>query len=417
MRTYWWGTDQNVSHVHETARTHLHRFAVEHMRPASAALALRASPESLFEAKSPFWEVLRGAYERRWHAALLPTGVGGPGLRGIDLALLFEELGWGSADMAVSIMMTGLPFAFVAATRKQDLIDEFVVPFGGDREAKHIGCWAVSEAEHGSDQFLLASKAINDLHFAGQLHARLDGEHYVIDGAKSAWVANAAIATHMVASLTLLSGKSGEDRALAFIPLDLPGITREPPMDMLGQRALGQTAVRFSEVRVPQRYLLVNPAEYQEELAKTLVFVHAAMGAIFTGVAQAAFETAKAHAQARRQGGKPLVQHQLVQKRLFEMYTRVEAARALSRAAMLYEEPTSPMLERAIAAKTFCTQAAFEVADSAVTLYGAQGLAREHLAARLLCDARAALAECGSNDVLALVAASRLMEVTPDSRE
>ena len=68
------------------------------------------------------------------------------------------------------------------------------------------------------------------------------------------------------------------------------------------------------------------------------------MGAIFTGVARAAFDTAKAHALARRQGGKALVEHQLVQKRLFEMYTRVEAARALSRAAMLYDDATSPML-------------------------------------------------------------------------
>jgi len=411
MRTYWWATDQNVDRVQEAAKSNAHGFAAEHMRPASAALALRPSPESLFNAKSPVWEVLRGAYQRRWHTALLPTGVGGLGLRGIDLALLFEELGWGSADMAVSIMMTGLPFAFAAGTRKKDLINEFVFPFAEDRAAKHIGCWAVSEALHGSDQFLLGTKASDDLYFAGQLHARLDGEHYVIDGAKSAWVANAAIGTHMVASLTLLSDKRGEDRALAFIPLDLPGVTREPPMDMLGQRALGQTAVRFSEVRVPQGYLVVNPSEYQEELAKTLVFVHAAMGAIFTGVAQAAFDTAKTHAHGRRQGGKPLVQHQLVQKRLFEMYTRVEAARALSRAAMLYDDATGPMLERAIAAKTFCTQVAFEVADSAVTLYGAQGLAREHLAARLFCDARAALTECGSNDVLALIAASRLGEV------
>jgi alkylation response protein AidB-like acyl-CoA dehydrogenase len=411
MRTYWWATDQNVSRVQEAAKSQVHRFAVEQMRPAGAALALRPSPESMFDAKSPVWEVLRGAYQRRWHAALLPTGMGGLGLRGIDLVLLFEELGWGSADVAVSLMMTGLPFAFAAATRRKDLIDEFVLPFAEDREAKHIGCWAVSEALHGSDQFLLGTKAFDDLYFAGQLHARPDGEHYVIDGAKSAWVANAAIATHMVASFTVIADKKGDERGLALIPLDFPGVTREPPMDMLGQRALAQTAVRFSEVRVPKRYLVVNPAEYQDELAKTLVFVHAAMGAIFTGVAQAAFDTAKAHAHGRRQGGKPLVEHQLVQKRLFEMYTRVEAARALSRAAMLYDDTTGPMLERAIAAKIFCTQVAFEVADSTVTLYGAQGLAREHLAARLFCDARAGLTECGSNDVLALIGASRLAEV------
>ena len=67
--------------------------------------------------------------------------------------MLFEELGWGSADMAVSLMVTGLPFSFVAATGKLDLIDEFVRPFAADREGGFIGCWAISEPEHGSTSF------------------------------------------------------------------------------------------------------------------------------------------------------------------------------------------------------------------------------------------------------------------------
>ena len=298
----------------------------------------------------------------------------------------------GSADMAVSIMMTRLSFAFAAGTRKKDLINEFVFPFAEDRAAKHIGCWAVSEALHGSDQFLLGTKASDDLYFAGQLHARLDGEHYVIDGAKSAWVANAAIATHMVAWLTLaLPTRGARTERWPLSRLIYPASLASRPWTCSASAPSAKTAVRFSEVRVPQGYLVVKIHPYQEELAKTLVFVHAAMGAIFTGVAQAAFDTAKVHAHGRRQGGKALVQHQLCRTAVRGCTLRVEAARALSRAAMLYDDATGPMLERAIAAKTFCTQAAFEVADSTVTLYGAQGLAREHLAARLFCDARAAL--------------------------
>jgi alkylation response protein AidB-like acyl-CoA dehydrogenase len=414
MRTYWWNTDQNLTLLQDALKSHAQRFANERMRPAAEALNRLPGPEQILAAGSPLWEVIKAAYQQRWHSALVPLEAGGLGLRGIDLAVLFEELGWASADMAVSLMLTGLPFSFVAAARNTDLIEEFVRPFAADREAKLIGCWAISEPEHGSDQFLLGTEEFSDLSLSGQLRAYPDGEEYVTNGAKSAWVANAAIATHMVASLTLFSERNVAGKAIAFIPLDLPGVTREQPMDMLGQRALAQAAVHFKNVRLPRRYLLVERSHYEDELAKTLVFVHAAMGAIFTGVARAAFDLAVSHAQTREQGGKPLVMHQLVQKRLFEMYTRIEAARALSRAAMLYDEKTGPILERAVAAKVFCTQAAFDVADSAMTLFGAQGLAKDHPAAKLFRDARASLMECGSNDVLALLAANRLTTLPND---
>ena len=410
MRTYWWHTDQNLTGQQEALKSHVHRFAVEHMRPAAEALYRLGGPQQMLAEGSPLWEVFRAAYERRWHSALVPLGMGGLGMRGLDLALLFEELGWGSADMAVSLMLTGLPFSFVAAARKADLIDEFVRPFAADREARFVGCWAVTEPEHGSDQFLLSTEVFTDLDFSGQLRTDPQGGDYVINGEKSAWVGNAAIATHMVASLTLMSESNAAGRAVVFIPLDLPGVTRERPQDMLGQRALAQAAVRFEDVRVPRRYVLVAHDHYEDELAKTLTFVHAAIGAIFTGVARAAYEAALEHARLREQGGKALVMHQLVQRRLFEMYSRIEAARALARAAMLSNEPSGPTPEHAVAAKTFCTQTAFEVADSALALFGARGLTRDHFAARLLCDARAAFAECGSNDVLALLAARRLVE-------
>ena len=63
-----------------------------------------------------------------------------------------------------------------------------------------------------------------------------------------------------------------------------------------------------------------------------LYFSNAAMGAVFTGVARAAYEAAMAYTRSRVQGGKPISEHQLVQKHLFDMFTKVETCRALSRA-------------------------------------------------------------------------------------
>ncbi|HSF47381.1 MAG TPA: acyl-CoA dehydrogenase [Burkholderiales bacterium] len=416
MRTFWWNTDCNVGPMQEALRARVHAFARECIRPAALAWDRMPQPQPRLAVDSPYWEVLKGAYEQGWHSALIPSGLGGGlGLRGVDLHILYEELGWGSADIAVSLILTGLPFSYLAAARKMDLIEEVVKPFAADRKAKLIGCWALSEPEHGSDQFGIGTEEFSDLSMFAGLRSYPDGDEYVINGEKSAWVSNAAIASHMLASLMLISDRSVAGNAIVLIPLDLPGVSVEPPVDMMGQRALAQAAVRFKDVRVPRRYVLVEDARYESELVKTLGFINAAMGAIFTGVARAAFEAAFEHARERVQGGKRLLDHQLVQKRLFEMYSAVEACRAISRAAMLYDEATGPLLERAIAAKTYCTGAAFQIADSALTLAGAQGLTHEHLLGKLFRDARVSLIECGSNDVLALLAARRLASRSPQT--
>jgi alkylation response protein AidB-like acyl-CoA dehydrogenase len=156
--------------------------------------------------------------------------------------------------------------------------------------------------------------------------------------------------------------------------------------------------------------MLADGALYEFALDRTLALANAAMGAIFTGVARAAWEAALAYCRERVQGGKPICEHQLVQKRLFDMFRRVEACRALSRAAMVYNHATlPPAIEYSIAAKTFCTEGALEVASSAVQLLGGNGLAREYPTEKLFRDARASLIEDGCNDILALVAARHLL--------
>jgi alkylation response protein AidB-like acyl-CoA dehydrogenase len=135
------------------------------------------------------------------------------------------------------------------------------------------------------------------------------------------------------------------------------------------------------------------------------------MGATFTGVARAAFEEALNYARGRIQGGKPIAEHQLVQKKLFDMYVKVESARQLSRAAMKYNSGTfPPATYLSIASKVYCTQVAFEVASDAIQIHGGYGLAKEFLVEKLFRDARAALIEDGSNDVLSLAAARQIVD-------
>lgn len=110
------------------------------------------------------------------------------------------------------------------------------------------------------------------------------------------------------------------------------------------------------------------------------------------------------------QGGRPLCEHQLVKNRLFDKYCRVESSRALSRQAFIANAGRDrPATELATASKIHCTEAAYAVCDSAVQLLGGLGLVRGEPVENLYRDARAALIEDGSNDVLALSGAQLIL--------
>jgi len=153
----------------------------------------------------------------------------------------------------------------------------------------------------------------------------------------------------------------------------------------------------------------VDQESYEAMLDITLSTANAAMGAIFTGTARAAYEEALAYSKERVQGGKLLFEHQIIKHKLFNMFMKVEAARALSRAAIVYNyNNTPPSIEYSIASKVFCTNTAFEVANDAVQIFGGYGMSKEYAIEKIFRDARAALIEDGANDSLMITGAHRL---------
>jgi alkylation response protein AidB-like acyl-CoA dehydrogenase len=257
---------------------------------------------------------------------------------------------------------------------------------------------------------MMGTPQFHDPRISGQLIARRAHEYYVLNGQKAPWVSNGTIATHALTFLTLDPGQGMAGGGVALVPLRLRGVSRGTPLDKMGQRGLNQGELIFDEVRIHESQMITDPTLYEFVLDRTLALASGLMAAVFTGVARAAYEAALTYARERVQGGKPLGEHQLVQKRLFDMFTRVEACRALARAAMIHNHATvPPTMECAIAAKTFCTETALAVTDRAVQLFGGNGLRREYGVEKLFRDARASLIEHGSNDVLALVGARRLL--------
>ena len=139
-----------------------------------------------------------------------------------------------------------------------------------------------------------------------------------------------------------------------------------------------------------------------------LTQANSGMGSVFVGCAQSALDLAVDYAKERVQGGVAIIEHQSVKARLFEMFRKVEAARGLNRRVVLSNATNGPKLQYAIASKVTSTQTAFEVASSAVQIFGGNGLSREYPIEKVMRDARASMIEDGCNDVLGLMAATRL---------
>ena len=399
----------NVPQGLEQRSKEANRLAGETFRPAALALDRMNDPEQAITPDSPFWLALRGAYSLRYNAAEMPRQIGGLELSGPELEVIFEELGWGSAGLASALLTSAIPFTCVARLPDPELVESFARPFANDRSASLVGCWAMSEAHHGSDLLAIGAREFRYPQIPGELTARSDSDGYMLNGRKSIWVGNGTIATHALTHVTIES-KGMASRDILLIPLDLPGIARGEMLRKIGQRELNQGELIFTDVRVSRNLSVTKIDGYEQSLTRILGRANACLSAIFTGLARAAFDEALAYSKRRVQGDKLLYQHQLVQKRIFDMYVDVEASRALARVALSSQYGGGqPSLEQALAAKIFCSQAALKVAGDAVEMLGARGLAQGSLVEKLFRDARTASAEQGTNELLALTGARRLL--------
>ncbi|TAK64335.1 MAG: acyl-CoA dehydrogenase [Dehalococcoidia bacterium] len=406
--------NKSVTPEQTALRDQMHRFGVEVIRPAAIELD-RLTADEVIAPGSRLWDVIRQAYQQGYHTRGFPPALGGAGLGPLESHIIGEEMGWASAGMSITLGVTAFPFSFAAtaaaATGNKTLLDEIVMPYVNDKEGKYIGCWAITEPDHGSDTLLFGTEQFQTPDITFNVQARADGDDWLISGQKSAWVSNGTIATHACTFLTVDPSKGMNGGGVAVIPLDLPGVTKSPPLRKLGQRDLNQGEIFFDNVRIPKHYMLVDPEAYPRIIDNILAGANAGMSTTFTGLARAAFEEALAYTRERKQGGKPICEHQLVQDKLFQMFRKVEAARALSRAASLYNRQTMPpATEYSIAAKVQSTQIAFEVASDAIQLHGGYGLSQEFHVEKLFRDARASMIEDGANEVLGLAAARRIID-------
>ena len=383
-------------------RETVHKFAEEVMRPAGVVLDAMADPRDVIAKDSILWEVFEKHRALGLDDLTAPNSDLAPAHQARLRCIISEELGWGDAGLAISFGVAGFPRMMAQMSGKPELVERFSTD-------DCIGCWAGTEPDHGSDLIYYMNRQGVEQPGRPNCIARKDGDSFVLSGQKAAWVSNGTIAkaAAMFCAVDMGDGKRADGGFL--VPLDVPGVSKGRPLNKIGQRALNQGEIFFNHVRIPADYMVIPPDAYGLATEMILSTANGGMGSIFVGVAQAALDLAIDYAKQRVQGGVPIFQHQSVKMRLFEMFRKVQAAKALSRQVTLYNSINAPpKLHLAIASKVTSTNTAFEVASSALQIFGGNGLSREYPIEKLLRDARASMIEDGCNDLLSMVAAESL---------
>lgn len=398
------GCEAELTEMELEMQSSIRAFAEKVMRPVGKALD-RMDAQHAFADGSPYWDFRREYLKLGFNP--VNFGALSPRERGRLLPIIMEEFGWGDAGLSITIGACQLPPGMALAFNRPDLLERFPVEL--------IGCWGITEPDHGSDSLDVSGQAFHAQGTYGRPNciATISGDTVVINGQKSAWVSNGPIAQVCVLFCAADTGNGPDPKrgCVILVPMDAPGVSHGRILEKLGQRALPQGEIFFDNVTLPLDHVIAGPDDYQRAVYAIHSEANCQMGAIFTGVARAAYEMAHDYAHERKQGGVPIIQHQSVAVRLFHMYRKVETSRALVRrvSAFNYEQPM-PSLQSAMAAKITGTQAAFENASDAVQIFGGNGLTNEYPVEKIFRDARASLIEDGCNELLAIKAGALLAD-------
>src|ERR687891_1082105 len=232
---------------------------------------------------------------------------------GLTLPIVNEELFWGDAGIAMSIMGTGLAVAAIFGQGTPEQFGEWIPQCFGSQDEPAVAAFCVSEPDAGSDVSSLRTRAV------------YDGGDWVLNGQK-AWATNGGIAgVHViVASVDRELGARGQ--AAFVIPPGTPGLTMGTKVRKHGLRASHTADVFLDDVRVPGSCLLGGKEKLDERLARareggasrgqaavqTVEATRPTVGAQAIGIARAAYEYALAYAKERQQFGRPIVANQAI---------------------------------------------------------------------------------------------------------
>jgi acyl-CoA dehydrogenase len=338
-------------------------------------------------------EIYRKAFDLGLMNLNVPTEYGGSGLGPLEQCLIVEELAYGCGGMTTSIIANCLALEPILLGGTPEQRTRWLTPFCSEY---HLASFCLTEPSGGSDAGGLTTAA------------RKDGDEYVLDGEKC-FITNAPHASLYTVFATVDPALKHRGITAFVVPRTAPGITPGKDEEKMGHRASSTSTVRFEGVRVPVADRLGEEGEGFSIAMRTLDQTRTPIGALATGIAQAALDHAAKYSLERHTFGKPIAEHQAIQIKLANMAQAVRAARLLTwQAAWTIEKGAKGTLESSIA-KCFASDAALHVADEAIQTFGGYGYMRAYPVEKLLRDAKLTQIYEGANEIQRTVIARELL--------
>jgi len=343
-------------------------------------------------------EFPRAIIEKAWELSLsttcIPEEYGGVGLSILDSCLVTEELAWGCAGMATSIMCNDLGLMPIVIAGNEEQKKEWL---GACAEEFKLISFALSEPEAGSD-------------VAGmQLLAEKDGDHYVLNGTKC-WITNGGEADLYTVFATLERGSRHKGITAFIVPRGTPGLQPGKKEIKMGQRASDTRVIHFDNVRVPASQRLGEENQGFKVAMQTLDRTRPSIGALACGIARRAMEESIDYAKQRKAFGFPIGGFQAVQFMIADMGKDIEAARLLVHQSAWMIDQGLRASKNSSFAKCFATDAAMRITTDAVQIFGGNGYTREYPVEKLMRDAKLMQIYEGTNQIQRLVIARELLK-------
>jgi alkylation response protein AidB-like acyl-CoA dehydrogenase len=345
-------------------------------------------------------EAIAKAGELGFCGLYAPERVGGLGLPRLDAALVFEEMA--AVDPSTTAFITIHNMAtWMLGTWATDAV---AAQWGEElTSGRKLASYCLTEPGAGSDAGSLKTRA------------ELQGNEYVINGGK-AFISGAGATDVLVLMARTGGGGAGGISAFA-VPADAPGVSYGKKEHKMGWNSQPTRTINFDNVRIPAENLLGKEGEGFRIAMKGLDGGRINIATCSVGAAQGALDAARRYLHERQQFGKPISSFQALQFKLADMATELVAARQMVRlAASKLDAGHADASTYCAMAKRFATDAGFNICNDALQLHGGYGYLSEFPLERLVRDTRVHQILEGTNEIMRVIVARKLLEGDSDIR-
>jgi acyl-CoA dehydrogenase len=379
------GISFNLTEEQKALRALTREFAENEVRPRAAEYDEHAAHPA---------DVIAKAHELGLMNVHIPEEYGGLGLPCFDGMLIGEELSWGCAGMAVSIVANTLGAAPVMIAGSEEQKSGWLPPL---LDEPILCSFGLTEPDAGSDVARIRTSAVRR------------GDEYVLNGSKT-FITNAGQAAWTVVFAKTDPAKGHRGLSAFIVPMDAPGVTVEKHLDKMGQRATDTSAFSLQDVVVPAGNRLGEEGDGFKIAMQTLDFTRPGTAAGAVGVAQAAYDYSVAYARERVTFDVPIAMHQGVSFPIADMAAEIEAARLLvwQAAWMLDQGYGRKATLYSSFAKRFSADTAMKVTTDAVQVFGGYGYIKEYPVEKLMRDAKLFQIYEGTSQIQRLVIAREI---------